>query len=134
MIGPSRNALVPVHRLAGVALLALACAPAMAQNWIGLLKDTPAERFDDEDIKLFLDASRKALTEAKAGEGVGWQNPASGSRGELKVLKTFDWQTNPCRQLRVTSETVDRKGSTVLNLCNVQGKWKVLSPSQVKKG
>jgi len=134
MIGPSRNARIPVRRLLGTAVLMLACAPALAQNWIGLLKDTPAERFDDEDIKLFLDASRKALTEARAGEAVAWQNPASGSRGELKVLKTFDWQAHPCRQLRVTSETIDRKGSTVLNLCEVQGKWKVLSPSQVKKG
>lgn len=134
MIGPLRNAPVPVRRLAGLAVLALACAPALAQNWIGLLKDTPAERFDDEDIRLFLDASHKALTEAKAGESVGWQNPVSGNRGELKVLEMFDWQAHPCRRLRVTSETVDRKGSTVLNLCNVQGKWKVLSQPQLKKG
>jgi len=114
--------------------LAVASAPAVAQNWVGLLKNTPAENFSEEDLKLFFDASRKALTEAKAGESVRWQNPASGSRGELKVVKAFSWQEYPCRQLRVTSETTDRKGSSVLNLCEVQGKWKLLSPSQLKKG
>ncbi|HEY6512280.1 MAG TPA: RT0821/Lpp0805 family surface protein [Burkholderiaceae bacterium] len=113
--------------------LAVAAVPAVAQNWIGLLKNTPAENFSEEDLKLFLDASRKALTEAKAGETVQWHNPLSGSRGELKVVKTFNWQEFPCRQLRVTSETTDRKGSSVLNLCDVQGKWKLLSPSQLNK-
>jgi len=134
MIGVPRCMLHSIARAVGSAALALACAGAAAQNWVGLLKNTPAERFDEEDLRLFLDASRKALGEAKAGESVAWQNPASGSRGELKVLKTFTWQNHPCRELRVTSEAGDRKGSNVLNLCEVQGKWKVLSRSQLKKG
>jgi surface antigen len=116
------------------ASLAALCAPALAQNWIGLLKNTPAERFNDEDIKLFLDASKKALSDTPAGESVKWQNPVSGSRGELKVIKTFSWQNHPCRQIRVSSEAGDRKGSNVLSLCQVEGKWKVLSASELKKG
>jgi surface antigen len=116
------------------ASLAAPCAPALAQNWIGLLKNTPAERFNDEDIKLFLDASKKALSDTPAGESVKWQNPVSGSRGELKVIKTFSWQNHPCRQIRVSSEAGDRKGSNVLSLCQVEGKWKVLSASELKKG
>ena len=110
------------------------CAPAAAQNWIGLLKNTPAERFNDEDIRLFLDASKKALgSDTPAGESVQWRNPVSGSRGELKVVKLFTWQSHPCRQIRVTSEAGDRKGSNVLNLCQVEGKWKVLSASELKR-
>ena len=119
--------------VAAAGLVAL-CAPAAAQNWIGLLKNTPAERFNDEDIKLFLDASKKALGDTPAGESVKWQNPVSGARGELKVVKLFTWRDHPCRQIRVTSEVVDRKGSSVLNLCQVEGKWKVLSSSELKKG
>ena len=107
--------------------------PAAAQNWIGLLKNTPAEHFNEEDLKLFLDASRKALSDTPAGETVKWQNPVSGSRGELKVIKLFTWQDHPCRQLRVSNETIDRKGSSTLNLCQVAGKWKLLSPSELKK-
>ena len=120
--------------LAAVLAAWLTATPAAAQNWIGLLKNTPAEQFNEEDLKLFLDASKKALSETPVGETVKWQNPVSGSRGELKVIKTFTWQDHPCRQLRVTNETVDRKGgSNLLNLCQVEGKWKLLSQSQMKQ-
>jgi surface antigen len=115
------------------AWLLLACLPAAAQNWVGLLKNTPAEQFNEEDLKLFLDASRKALNDTPAGETVKWQNPVSGSRGEIKVLKLFTWQDNPCRQVRVSNETIDRKGNNTLNLCQVAGKWKLLSPSELKR-
>ena len=112
-------------------LLAL-CMPAAAQNWIGLLKNTPAENFNEEDLKLFLETSRKALNETPVGGTEKWQNPVSGSGGEVKVVKLFTWQDNPCRQIRVSNYTVDRKGSNTLDLCQVVGKWKLLSPSQVK--
>jgi hypothetical protein len=115
------------------AWLVLLCVPAAAQNWVGLLKNTPAENFNEEDLKLFLDASRKALNDTPAGETVNWQNPVSGSRGELKVVKLFTWQDHPCRQIRVSNETVDRKGSNTLNLCKVVDKWKLLSPSDLNK-
>ena len=124
-------------RLLITTVLAAVCTlgsfAAAAQNWVGLLKNTPAEHFNEEDLKLFLDASRKALNEAPAGETVKWQNPLSGSGGDLKVLKVFNWHDYPCRQIRVTSYTVDRKGNNTLNLCQVTGKWKLLSPSELKK-
>jgi surface antigen len=124
----------PLARASIVAAwLALLCASAAAQNWVGLLKNTPAENFNEEDLKLFLDASRKALNDTPAGETVKWQNPVSGSRGELKVIKVFTWQDHPCRQIRVYNETVDRKGSNTLNLCQVVDKWKLVSPSELKR-
>jgi len=134
-MNPSRLIGVPLLRSAAcVAVLALLGGSAAAQNWVGLLKNTPAERFTDEDRRLFLDASSKALSDTPAGQSVQWQNPASGSRGELKVMKVFTWRDLPCRQLRITSETTDRKGSSVLNLCQVEGQWKLVSPSELKKG
>jgi surface antigen len=115
------------------AWLLVICVPAAAQNWVGLLKNTPAENFNEEDLKLFFDASRKALNEAPTGETVKWQNPVTGNGGELKVLRVFSWHDYPCRQLRVASYTVDRKGNSMLNLCQVSGKWKLLSPSELKR-
>ena len=50
------------------------------------------------------------------------------------MLKTFSWQSHPCRQIRVHSETTDRKGTHSLNLCQVDGTWKVLSAAQLKQG
>jgi hypothetical protein len=113
--------------------LVLLCVPAAAQNWVGLLKNTPAENFNEEDLKLFLEASRKALNDTPAGETVKWRNPVSGSGGELKVVKLFTWQDHPCRQIRVYNETIDRKGTNTLNLCQVVDKWKLVSPSELKR-
>jgi surface antigen len=117
-----------------VAILAamLAVTPARAQNWINLLKDSPAERFDDEDLRLFLDASRKALAEGVENETVSWENPKTRSRGEITVLRRFEWKTHPCKEVRVTNEAQGRKGTNRWGLCQVDGKWRLLSSSQLK--
>lgn len=121
---------------AGIAALAFAAAvaPAQAQNWSGLLKNTPAEKFNDEDMRLFGEAARKALNDAAVGESVSWQNPATQSRGELKVLKVFTWKDQPCRQVRVKNEVHERKATNSLNMCRVADKWRMVSPSELKKG
>src|SRR5262249_40550293 len=54
-----RIVLAPIVAAGCIAL----CAPAAAQNWIGLMKNTPAERFNEEDIQLFLNAAKKTLND-----------------------------------------------------------------------
>ena len=115
----------------GAALIALACAPAAAQNWFGLMKDTPAQYFDDDDVRLFLDAGRKALNDTPLGGGVKWENPTSGSRGEVEVAKEFTWKDHPCRQLRIYSQSGGRRNTTNPNLCKVDGKWRAVSPTEL---
>jgi surface antigen len=116
-------------------ILATACASpaALAQNWIGLLKNTPAERFDEEDIHLFLDASRKALNEAPDNQPQSWENPKTRARGEITVLRSFESKGRPCKEVRVRNEAQGRKGDNKLNLCKVDGKWRLLSASQLGK-
>ena len=113
--------------------LALAAVPAAAQNWIGLLKNGPAERFDEEDLRLFLDTSRKALAEGKDNETLSWENPKTRARGEITVLRSFQWKTHPCKELKLHNEAQGRKGDSTLGLCQVDGKWRLLSSSQMKK-
>ena len=122
--------------LGSIAALALAAAaaPAQAQNWSSLMKDTPAEKFNDEDMRLFNEASGKALNDAAVGETVRWENPATQSRGELKVLKTFTWKDQPCREIRIHNEARARKATTTLNLCRVADQWRMVSPTEQKKG
>jgi surface antigen len=112
--------------------LAAASTAAPAQNWIGLLKNTPAERFEEEDIRLFLDAARKALDDSSAGQTVAWDNPKTRARGELSVLRDFESKGRACRELRVRNEVPGRKGDTGLNFCKVDGKWRLLSAAQKK--
>lgn len=119
-----------------VLLLAAAlavCPPAAAQNWIGLLKNTPAERFDEEDLRLFLDHARKALNEAPDNQPVSWENPKTRHRGDLTVTRSFEYKNLPCKELRVRNEAQGRKGDNTFNLCKADGKWRLLSASQLKK-
>ncbi len=114
-------------------MLAAASSAALAQNWVGLLKNSPAERFDEEDLRIFLDAGRKALAESADNQTLSWDNPKTGARGDITVLRSFEWKTRGCKELRVHNQADGRKGTSTLNLCSVDGKWRLLSPSQLKK-
>ena len=106
---------------------------AAAQNWVALLKNSPAERFDEEDLQIFLATGRKALTEAKDNETLQWDNPKSRARGEITVLRSFEWQSHPCKELKVYNEAGGRRGTSSFKLCSVEGKWRLLAPSQAKQ-
>jgi hypothetical protein len=114
-------------------LIALTTVPAAAQNWVSLLKNTPAERFDEEDLRLFLDNARKALAEGKVNETSSWENPKTRARGEITVLRSFESKGLPCKEVRMYNEAQGRKNTSNLSLCQVEGKWRLLSASQLKK-
>jgi surface antigen len=115
-----------------VGLLAITPAAA-AQNWVGLLKNGPAERFEEEDLRLFMDTGRKALAEGADGQTLSWENPATRARGDITVVRRFEWKAHPCRELKVHNEAQGRKGDTTFRLCQVDGKWRLLSSSQMPK-
>jgi surface antigen len=122
-------------RIALIIVLAAVCVapmPAAAQNWIGLLKNTPAERFDEEDIHLFMDTAKKALNEAPDKQPLAWENPKTRAKGEITVLRSFQSKNRPCKELRVRNEVPGRRGDTRLSFCSVDGKWRLLSASQKK--
>ena len=117
-----------------LAILLTAFSGAVAaQNWIGLLKNTPAERFDEEDLRIFMDAGRKALSDTPDNQSVKWENPQTRAHGEITVLRSFETKGLPCKEVRVRNEAQGRKGDSRLNLCKKDGKWRLLSVSQAKK-
>jgi len=118
--------------LLAAALAALGPA-ASAQNWVGILKNTPAERFDEEDLRLFLDASRKALNESPDNQTQAWENPKTRARGDITVLRSFEAKGLPCKEVRVRNEAQGRKGDNKLNLCKKDDKWRLVGASQLKK-
>src|SRR6185503_2864641 len=120
-------------RIAIAATLLLACADAGAQNWVSTLKNGPAERFDEQDLRMFLDAGRKVLNEAADNETVKWQNPDTKHGGELTVVRRFEWQKKPCKEVRIRNEADGRKADSTVNACQVDGKWRLLSSQQLKK-
>ena len=120
------------------ALLGAACAlfapGAAAQNWVSLLKNTPAERFDDEDLRLFLDAARRTLNEAPDNQPVTWENPKTRSRGEITVVRSFESKGRPCKEVRVRNEAGGRKADNRPVVCKVDERWRFVSAAQLKKG
>jgi surface antigen len=123
----------PSVLIALAAALAALAPAASAQNWVGILKNTPAERFDEDDLRLFLDASRKALNESPDNQARSWENPKTRAHGDITVLKSFDWKGLPCKEVRVRSEAQGRKGDNNLNVCRKDDKWRFVGASQLKK-
>jgi len=113
-----------------VLLLAVAASPAMALNWVPLLKNSPAERFDDEDLQLFLTTARKAVNEAPDNQTVSWENPDTKAHGDITVLKTFEKDGRTCKRVRVRNEAGGRKASSVVDACKVGPKWRLIGAPQ----
>jgi surface antigen len=114
-------------------ILVLVATPAIAQNWVGLLKNGPAERFDEDDLRMFMDTARKALAEGKDNQTLSWENPKTRARGDITVLRSFQWKEHPCKEVKIHNEAQGRKGDTSFGMCQVDGKWRLLSSSQMKK-
>jgi len=119
-------------RLLLAVILALASAPALAQ-YASLLRDSAAQRFDDEDLRLFLDNARKALNETPDNQTTSWENPKTRHRGEVTVLRSFEAMGGRCKEVKVLNQAQGRKETNNFNLCQVDGKWRLVSESQLKK-
>jgi hypothetical protein len=110
-------------------VLALAAArPAQAAGWVVVLKNSPAEDFNDDDIEQFLQTAVKVLNaEAPQGE-VAWRNDASGAGGHFKELgRSVDKAGRPCRRLRlgVYSKQKTESFGTWMVCKGEDGRWKV---------
>ena len=112
--------------------LVLASPLAQAQ-YAALLKGAVAERFDDEDLRLFLDNARKALNETPDNQTATWENPKTRHRGEVTVLRSFEAMGGKCKEVKVLNQAQGRKEANNFNLCQVDGKWRLVSESQLKK-
>ena len=105
---------------------------ASAAGWVQVLKNSPAEVFDDEDLRIFLDTARKVLEEAPDNQPVSWENPKTRNRGEMTVLRSFESKGRPCKEVRVRNEARGRKSDNRNTLCKVDERWRLVGSSQLK--
>ena len=110
--------------LAAVAL-ALVSTAASAQ-FVALLKNSPAELFDDMDLRIFLDTARRVLDDGAEDKPVAWKNPDTGHGGEMTVLKRYESNGRQCQRIRVRNEAQGRKSDMQHNLCMVDGRWRLV--------
>jgi surface antigen len=122
---------MPRHFALAILVCLFACAaPAQASGWVVVLKDTPAEDFNDEDIRQFLTAAVKVLNAPGEGpaEDVAWKNPESGSGGHFKELsRSVDAKGHACRRLQLEVYSKERQGTLhTWTVCRGDdGRWKV---------
>jgi surface antigen len=124
-------------RLAALVMAALAAAHAGssgAAGWGQLLKNTPFEFFDSDDLQMFIGASKSAVAQAPDGKPVNWSNPDTGHGGDVTLLRNFQNGGRPCAALRVRTQAEGRRGDTTINVCQVDGKWKLLSAGELRGG
>jgi hypothetical protein len=100
---PSPTPLAALARgLLAAALIAVG-TPATAVGWVKILQHTPAEQFDDEDLRLFFETARTTLNAEGEPQLVKWSNPATGSGGSFQVIEQLKSKTGaPCKKLRLT--------------------------------
>jgi surface antigen len=121
------------------AALALALAAAVsgtagAQGGgiASIFRNTPAERFNEQDYNLLLAATHKALDDAPKDQPVEWANSATNHRGDVTATRIFESKGRACKELRLRNEADGRKGESIVNWCQVDGTWRLLSSSQLK--
>jgi surface antigen len=124
---PMRGFFVPL-----LVVLAAVSPGAMALNWVPLLKNSPAERFDDEDLQMFLNTARKTVNEAKDNQTVSWENPDTKHHGDFTILKSFQKDGRNCKRVRVRNEADGRKATSVVDACQIDGKWRLIGAPQRK--
>jgi surface antigen len=113
------------------ALIIVAASPlAAASGWGALLRNSPAVDYNDEDLRLFLEAAKTALDATGPPQPVEWSNASSGAGGRFVVLgpakvKNFD----ECKRVRSTMHSKKQKGyPTTWTACkDTTGRWGVVS-------
>jgi len=109
-------------------LLAGAALPASAGGWIGLLKNTPAEVYDDEDLHMFLNAARQSLNADLPPQEIAWKNEATGSGGRfLELSRSMTSDGRQCKRTRFWTYAKQRSEKTaVFSACkDVEGRWRL---------
>jgi hypothetical protein len=114
-------------------LTTLAAPSALAQSWRSTLRNTPAERFQDEDWAVFLKQVKKTLDEAPDNQTTTWERAETQRRGELTVLRSYESKGRRCRELRVQNQGDGRKADNTFHLCSVDGKWRLAGAPQAQK-
>ncbi|HVJ12123.1 MAG TPA: hypothetical protein VNC62_11205 [Burkholderiales bacterium] len=114
-------------------LTVVVISPALAQSWRSTLRNTPAERFQDEDWAVFLRQVYKTLDEAPDNQTTTWERAETQRRGELTVLRSYESKGRRCRELRVQNQGDGRKADNNFHLCSVDGKWRLVGAPQPQK-
>jgi surface antigen len=104
--------------------------PAHAVGWVAALKNTAAEDFDAEDLKMFLAAAEQTLDADRPGVESTWRNPATGAAGTFRELsRSRDAQGMDCRRVRfvVSTRKTREQAATWVACRDADGRWRLVA-------
>ena len=112
------------------ATLAFACIPAGATGWVMLLARTPAEKFQEEDLRMFLEAGRDALNAEGPPKTVEWSNEKNQTGGSFLVIGDSVRNGLPCRRIKFATygpgyPNPPKMWSTWTACKTADGRWKL---------
>ena len=104
---------------------------AAAQQWASEFKGSPVQFFDREDHRLLEQTMYTALDQPSGNRPVTWENPKTGHKGNIVVVRDFNSKGRDCKELQFNNEAQGRKGDERLSFCRIDGKWRALGSSQL---
>ena len=95
---------------------------------LGFLHNAPARFFNDQDWRILKKAVNHTLEAVPDGKTRVWQNKATGSKGVLKPVKTYQHKGTKCRTLKILNEAAGRTAESVFDFCKqANDLWKLAS-------
>ena len=123
---PTRKKIITAAFLAS-AVAGIASAWAFNTTF---LRDAPLAYFTDKDWTLFKDALDQALNNGADGVATRWNNPSSGSSGEVTPLDTRQVNGMTCRDARIVSSAQGLTAQGQYLLCKAaDGEWTIGGPT-----
>jgi hypothetical protein len=109
--------------------LGMVCIPAGAAGWIKLLAKTPAEKFEEDDLRMFLETARDTLNAEGPPKTVQWSNEKNQTGGTFLVVGESTRNGLPCKRIRFSTYAPGYPNppttSTTWTACKVDGRWKL---------
>jgi surface antigen len=103
-----------------------ACTAVAAAGWVSVLKGTAAESFQDEELRMFLDAARQALNSEGPPKPVDWANADHSIGGSFLVVgESVGSGGVPCKRVRFSTYAPNyRKSTSTWTACkSSDGRW-----------
>ena len=111
--------------VAAVLVAGLAIGPGAVWAFnTAFLRDTPVMYFNAKDWTLFTETLNRALNDGADGAASAWENPSTGSRGEITPLDKREVNGTTCRNTRVVTSSQGFTARSEYLLCRAaDGEW-----------
>jgi surface antigen len=114
-------------------LLSMIFAGSIAASNVRFMQDSALAAMTPDDIEVLRKAARNTLDYAEDGDTRRWENSATGAKGVLTPLSSFEQDGAFCRKIEMFAEVKAVSGRTIFVFCRqADGTWRAPSGSAKK--